>query len=128
MTADDLLKLRDSFIVGRQLFLREATPQCSTGGRPPAWLSSMKPLDGPRQIVKPRSHHKVKLQPRRCRAAKLRRRCRIAGSHPTTNNEFLGPSIDSRLHGERGPNVGQILLDGAQALVLGLRNRHGVGQ
>ena len=40
-------------------------------------------------------------------------------------NEFLGPSVDSRLHGQRGPNVGQILLDGAQALVLSLRNRHG---
>ena len=40
--------------------------------------------------------------------------------------ELLLPSVDSRLHGECGLNVGQILLDGAQALVLGLRNRHGV--
>ena len=54
---------------------------------------------------------------------------RFAGDQPVGDrrrNELLLPGIDSRLNSERGLDVGQILIDGAQALILGFRDRHGV--
>ena len=54
---------------------------------------------------------------------------RLAVDQPADHRlrkELLLPGVDSRLNSERGLNVGQILLDAAQALILGLRDRHGV--